>query len=112
MAQQHLVEGYHFLYFAPNLSAAWFFQASRRYWEHYRPIVLYNLEIVEYVPTTDRLTITSVARSDTATLVKEDITQRFPNAFHDALVYDYLEDLALTLDVRVELGQPLGVPIE
>ena len=102
----------HFLYFAPNLGAAWFFQAARRYWETYFPIIVHDLTIVAFVPEDYQIIITTIGRSDTATFIREEIEQQYPQAIHDPLVYDYLEDAQLTLDARLEANQPFGVPIE
>ncbi len=103
---------YHFLYFAPSLSAEWFFRAARLYWQTYRPIVLHDLAIVEYAPRQNSVVVTSLARSDTAPLVRAEITQKYPHVVHDPLVYDYLEDAQLTLEARSQLNQPFGVPLE
>ncbi|MCB9438206.1 MAG: hypothetical protein H6673_14615 [Anaerolineales bacterium] len=103
---------YHFLYFAPNLSAAWFTQAARRYWQAYRPMVLYDLTFVAYVPLNNQIIITSIARSDSAALIRDQLAQELPHVIHDPLVYDFLDDVQLTLDARVETNQPFGVPVD
>ncbi len=103
---------YHFLYFAPGLEAAWFFRGARQYWLFYRPIVLHDLTIVGYVPADFRVVVTSVARSDTAAMVRARLTQDYAGVVHDPLVYDFVEDLQLTLEARVATNQPFGVPLE
>ena len=102
----------HFLYFAPGIGARWFFEASRLYWQAFRPIVIYNLDIVQYgYDDSDvEVIITSIARSDTASIVRTEIETRYPGAEHDELVYDYIDFVALTLDARVEENQPFGRP--
>lgn len=100
----------HFLYFAPGIGARWFLQASRLYWQTFRPIVIHNLDLVQYgydAPDVEVI-ITSVSRSDTAEQTRTAIVERFPGAEHDPLVYDYVEFVALTLDARVEENQPFG----
>lgn len=103
---------YHFLYFAPNLSAAWFTQAARLYWQAYRPMVIDDLTFVAYVPLNNQLIVTSIARSDTAFFIREQLAQEFPHVIHDPLVYDFLEDVQLTLEARVQTNQPFGVPVD
>lgn len=102
----------HFLYFAPGIGARWFFEASRQYWQAFRPIVIYDLELVQYgydAPDIEVI-ITSIARSDTAAEIRASIESRYPDAEHDPLVYDYIEFVALTLDARVAENQPYGRP--
>lgn len=103
---------YHFLYFAPGIGARWFFEASRVYWQNYRPLVIYRLNVVAFAPQDARIVITSIARTDTADLVREQIENDFAYVQHDALVYDYIEYVQLTLEARVSQGQPFGRPIE
>lgn len=103
---------YHFLYFAPNLSAAWFTKASRLYWQAYRPMVIYDLTFVTYVPLNNQIILTTIARSDTAPLLREQLAQELPYVIHDPLVYDFLEDVQLTLEARVQTNQPFGVPVD
>jgi hypothetical protein len=57
--------------------------------------------------------VTSIARSDTAPVIRQQIDSTLGNRiYHDALVYDFLEDLQLTLDVRAERNEPFGVPLD
>ncbi len=103
---------FHFLYLAPNLSAAWLFRAARLYWQRYQPIVLHDLLIVDYVPADYHVVVTTIARSDTADMIHNLMEQNYSRAVHDPLVYDYLEDAQLTLEARVATNQPFGVPLE
>src|SRR5947207_2520590 len=41
---------YHFLYIDQTLDADWLFVAARRYWEHFRPMVIADLDLISYVP--------------------------------------------------------------
>lgn len=102
---------YHFLYFAPGIGARWFFEGAQRYWTTFRPIVTYDLRLVEYTPTDESVVITSIARTDTADFVRQEIETRFPNVRHDALVYDYVNYVLLTLEARADLNQPFGRPL-
>jgi len=103
---------FHFLYLAPGLGMEYFFDASRQYWTTFKVIVLHDLDVVRHVPRQYSVAITSLARSDTAQFVRDDIESRFGNrVFHDPLVYDFVEDLQLTLNVRAERNEPFGVPL-
>ena len=103
---------YHFLYFAPGIGARWFFEACQDYWLRYRPIVIYDLAIVRFADESADIVITTIARTDTAELVRNQIETDFPYAQHDALVYDYIDYVGQTLDARTEQNQPFGRPIE
>ena len=116
MAQNSPGFDFHFLLFAPGLGETWFFQAARRYWVAFRPITysmntLEDLDLVEYaVNDGGRVAVTLVARRDTAAVIRATVVQHFPEAFLDALVYDTVDDLALTLNGRADLLQRFGLP--
>ncbi len=101
---------YHVLYLGPGLNADWIFNAGRGYILTFKPIIAANLDILQYIPPRRALAITTIARRDTAQRVSQDVAKRYPRAFHDALVYDFPEELKLALDGRVEINQRLGVP--
>ncbi len=101
---------YHFLYIDPALGADWLFIASRRYWEKFRPIVVSSLDLISYVPAQRSVAITTLARRDIAKKIADDVKKTFPNARHDPLVYDYVDEMKLTLDGRADLQQRFGVP--
>jgi hypothetical protein len=101
---------YHFLYIDPALGADWLFVAARRYWERFRPMVVTSFDLVSYVPPQRSIAITTLARRDLAKKVASDVKKNFPHAFHDPLVYDYIEEMKLTLDGRADLQQRFGVP--
>jgi hypothetical protein len=102
---------YHFIYLDPDLAADWLFTAGRRYWINFRPFVTSDLDLIEYAYHQPQITvaITSLARRDIAPKIAEDIKLRFPNAHYDPLVYDFVEEMRLTLDGRAEYQQRFGV---
>ncbi len=101
---------YHFLYLAPGMSGDWLFIAARSYWLHFRPNVILTLDIVAFAPGRRAIAITSLARRDTAAQVRADVTKHYPKVYYDPLVYDYLDEMQLTLDGRAALDQRFGVP--
>lgn len=101
---------YHFLYIDQTLGADWLFLAARRYWDRFRPVVITNLELVGYVPDKRTIAITTLARRDMAKKIADDVKRNFPRAQHDPLVYDFVDEMRLTLDGRAELQQRFGVP--
>jgi hypothetical protein len=101
---------YHFLYIDQALGPDWFFVAARRYWERFRPMVITNWDLVGYVPERRSIAITTLARRDMAQKLADDVKQKFPRARYDPLVYDYVEEMQITLDGRADLLQRFGVP--
>jgi hypothetical protein len=101
---------FHFLYLDPLLEENWLFEAAPRYWEVFRPIVVHNLELIDYVPKNRALAITIITRRDVASKVIAEIEKRFGRAQLDPLVYDVVRDLKLTLDGRAALSQRFGRP--
>ncbi|MBX3062850.1 MAG: hypothetical protein U0528_11710 [Anaerolineae bacterium] len=103
---------YHFIYLDPALAADWLFVAARQYWIVFRPMVVSNLDLIEYVyrESMPMVAITVLARRDIAPKIKEQVAKRFPAAYYDPLVYDYPDEMKLTLDGRAEFQQRFGVP--
>jgi hypothetical protein len=110
--QLNRLPDHHFLYLAPGAGVGYFFVAARRFWEAFSVHVIHDLDVVEQVVEDQLVAVTSLARSDTADMVREIIETRFGNAiYHDLLVYDFMEDVQLTLDIRVDRNEPLGFPL-
>lgn len=101
---------YYFLYLGSGMSGDWLFIAARNYWLTFRPNVILTLDLVVFVPPRRSVAITSLARRDTAPTIRSDIAKRFPTAYHDPLVYDFLDEMQLTLDGRAALNQRFGKP--
>lgn len=102
---------YHFLLIASNLGAEWFFDAARAYWERYRPIVVSDLELIRIIPEDNAIIVTVIARRDTASEWGVAVARVVPHALFDPVIKDYFEELRITLDDRVNLNQPFGVPL-
>lgn len=92
------------------MTGDWLFIAAHKYWLQFKPSVITTLDLVIYTPLRRQVAITSLARRDTAQQVRNDIAKRYPRAYHDPLVYDFLADMQLTLDGRAALNQRFGVP--
>ncbi len=75
-------------------------------------MVVSSLDLIAYVPAGRVVVITTLARRDMAPNVAKTIKQRFPAAHLDPLVYDYVNEMQLTLDGRADLDQRFGVPEE
>lgn len=101
---------YHFLYVDQALGSDWLFQAARRYWDRFRPVVATSFDLISLAPARRSVAITVLARRDIAPKLVAYVRQRFPRATIDPLVYDVPADLKLTLDGRAEFNQRFGVP--
>jgi hypothetical protein len=106
-----MLPNYHFLLIAPNLGAEWLFDAARIYWERFRPTVVSDLELIRLIPKSYTIAITVVARRDTASQWGVWIAQNTPDALFDPLVFDVFDDAKASLNQRVQLDQPFGVPL-
>lgn len=103
---------YHFMLIAPNLGSEWLFDAGRMYWERFRPIVVSDLELVRLIPRPYTVTVTVIARRDTAAQWGVWLTQVQPEALFDPVVYDLFEEAKVALNQRAEAFQPFGVPLK
>jgi hypothetical protein len=112
MAQNSFIlPDYHFLLLAPNLGAEWLFAGARLYWQTFRPTVINDVELLHLIPLRFSLAVTCIARRDTIDFYREQVAASAARALFDPVVYDYVEDLQLTLDGRAQLYQPFGVPV-
>jgi hypothetical protein len=102
---------HHFLLLASNLGAEWLFDAARNYWDAFRPTVIPNFNFLIFIPTERTISVTVIARRDTAAQLGVELSQIRPNAYFDAVVFDSFEDARVELDRRAEQQQPFGVPI-
>jgi len=101
---------YYFLVLAPGLQSAWFFQAARRYWQRYQPIVTdaNQLDLLDYIPANSRVAVTLLARPDTADYARQQILARRSDAHVDPIVTNDLPSMEVILTQRAESGRRLG----
>lgn len=102
---------YHFLLISPNLGAEWLFDAARTYWDRYRPTIINNFDFVRLIPTDVTISVTVIARRDTAAQFGVELAQINPDIYFDAVVHDLFDDTKQDLDERARVGQPFGVPL-
>lgn len=99
---------FHFMMFAPGLQTDWFFIAARRYWQRFRPTIVDDLKLIAHIPKDKAVTITTLARSDTADFLREQIRQSTPEVQHDELIYQTLDEAKSALDGRAASGERFG----
>ena len=99
---------YHWLLLAPGLQSEWFFQAARRYWQTFRPIVLTDWNLIQTLPGTKSLAVTILARSDTIDYMNQVIRDAWPNVYYDPVVYDGLDQMKAELDRRANEQRRFG----
>ncbi len=99
---------FHFIVMAPGLQSNWFFVAARRYWQRFRPSVVDDINLIGFIPPERTIAITTLARYDTADFLRTQIQQHFPDARHDELIYDTIEEAQAALDARAASGQRFG----
>ncbi len=105
-----MAEGYdhHFMILAPGMQSAWFFQAARRFWQRFQPIVTDNWGLLGLIPPEQRVAVTLLARSDTAAYAREQIEAQRANLYLDMVVSDDLPTMESILNARAEAGLPFG----
>lgn len=99
---------YHFMVLAPGLQSAWFFQAARRFWQHFQPVVTDDPGLLAYLPANSRVAVTVLARRDTAEYVQGQIETYRPDAYIDLIALDDLPLMESILNQRAEAGLPFG----
>jgi len=100
---------YHFLLLAPGLSAAWFFQAARHYWDAFRPLVVTDLDLLGKLPQSARTAVTVLVKSDAAAQLRDQIVAETPpSTLLDIVIVDDLPLAELILSRRAESGQPFS----
>ncbi|MBE2183741.1 MAG: hypothetical protein IAE89_09980 [Anaerolineae bacterium] len=109
--QANILPEYHFLRFAPNLGAEYFFDGARNYWNTFKPIVINDVAILRLLPPAVTVSVTVVALRDLAAQIGVELGQIAPFAYYDAVVYDTFESTRAELNRRAQLNQPFGVPM-
>ena len=105
-----MAEGYdyHFMVLAPGLQSAWFFQAARRFWQHFQPIVTDQVDLLSFLPAGASVAVTVLARPDTASYIRGQIEAQRPDARIDMVVVNELPLMESILNARAESGLPFG----
>jgi hypothetical protein len=105
-----MAEGYdyHFMVLAPGLQSAWFFQAARRFWQVFQPIVTDKVDLLTFLPLEATVAVTLLARSDTAGYAKDTIVAVRPDARLDMVMIDDLPLMESILNARADSGLPFG----
>lgn len=109
--QANIRPDYHYLYIAPNLGAEWLFDAARNYVLTFAPVILADLDFVALTPPNTAVTVTAIARRDTAALIGVELAQVHPYAYYDAVMRDTFEETKAELNRRAAENQPFGAPI-
>ena len=99
---------YHFLIISPGMQSAWFFQAARRFWQRFQPIVSDNWEILSYIPEELSVAVTVLARPDAAGFVQQQIESQRANLKVDMVVVGDLAMMESILNARANEGLPFG----
>jgi hypothetical protein len=95
---------YHFMILAPGLQSAWFFQAARRYWQRFQPILTDNWDLLGYIPASKSVAVTVLARPDTADYVRKQVKAKRDNIRYDPVIADDLPSMEEVLNRRAEAG--------
>jgi hypothetical protein len=93
---------YHFMILAPGLQSAWFFQAARRYWQRFQPILTDNWDLLRYIPSSKSVAVTVLARPDTAVYVRKQVKKQREDIQYDPVVTEDLESMETILNQRTD----------
>src|SRR5688572_8149600 len=102
--RHRMAEGYdyHFMVLAPGLQSAWFFQAARRFWQVFQPIVTDKVDLLAFLPGDVTVAVTLLARSDTASYARDQIAAVRPDAKLDMVMIDDLPLMESILNARAD----------
>jgi hypothetical protein len=109
--QANIRPDHHYLLVAPNLGGEWLFDAARNYVIAFSPTVLTDFEFLTLTPPNQTVTVTVIARRDTAPQLGVELAQAAPFAFYDPIVRDTFEATKAELDRRAAENQPFGAAI-
>jgi hypothetical protein len=99
---------FHMLLLGPGLDSSWFFDTSRAYWNTFRPMVTTSVDLIDLIPSTQSLAVTVIATPDLVETLRQAITGRYPNVWFDVIEADNLEEVATTLNNRVQVNRRFG----
>lgn len=99
---------FHMIVLAPGLDSSWFFDTARAYWNTFRPMVTTNVELIDLIPSTQSLAVTVISSPDLVETLRQAISGRYPNVWFDVIETDSLEEVANTLNNRVQVNRRFG----
>jgi hypothetical protein len=109
--QLTVLPDFHFLLVAPNLDAAWLFDAARNYWDRFRPTIIGETRFLELIPASRFIAVTVIARRDIIDQLGVQVAQAALNAYFDPVVAETVDEMRVLLDERAASNQPFGVAL-
>lgn len=104
----HGYADYQFVFLAPSFESDWFFAAAEAYWDAFKPVLVVDLEFIEFLPSNKSLVVTAITTPDMIEWIETSITPRWPNVFIDFILVEQPDDLARELSNRVAVGRRFG----
>jgi hypothetical protein len=99
---------FHMILLAPGVDSSWFFDTARAYWNTFRPMVTNNVELIDLIPSTQSLAVTVISPTDLVDTLRQAISARYPNIWFDVIETNSLEEVATTLNNRVQVNRRFG----
>lgn len=102
---------FHLLILGRALSADWFFETARAYWEQFRPIVTTRVDYFDMMPYDKSLAVTLIIPQDQRDAVEQEIRAKYPNTYIDTIALESdatLERVARIFEMRAQVGRRFG----
>jgi hypothetical protein len=99
---------YHLVLLSAGLSADWFFETARSYYQTFRPIVTQQSELIDYIPNAQSLGATLIVSAELAEITRSTLQQAYPNVYLDVIVADDLDRVRDIFDTRVRVNRRFG----
>lgn len=106
----HGAPDYHFVILAPGFDVAWFVDNTgvQAYWDSFRPILMTDIEYINFLPNDRSLVVTAIGTPDLQELIDAQIARRWPNVWMDQVIITSSSELAEEFDSRARNGLRYG----
>lgn len=99
---------FHFIVVSQGFDASWLFTAAHEYWDHFRPALITNLDLIANMPGTKSLAVTALCTPAQADALGHAIHALGPNVYLDLIAVTTPDVLANTLNARAASGRRFG----
>jgi hypothetical protein len=97
---------FHVLLLTGNLPQEWLFDAARRYWDQFRPLILPDISLLAMFPDSARLYITVLTTPESAGMARASVRAVLPGSQVNLVLAPSSEVLQEELDHRAKAGTP------
>ncbi len=99
---------FHMMILAPGLDSRFFFETAQGYWNVFRPVVVTDTNLIEFIPNDRSLAVTVISPPELVDTMTSLIQERYPNVFLDLVISEDTSEIAALFNERARRGLRFG----